>query len=107
MTTPAVPPRILLCADEEARVGDVRRLLEQAGNEVAWQAVNGSESRPAAYQLVVLDAGGDAGAALHFCRRLRAGLADAFVPVLFLTADPSPAARLAGLESGADTYLLR
>src|SRR5436309_1312992 len=90
MTSAAVPPRILLCADEESRVGDVRRLLEQAGNEVAWQAVNGSESRPAAYQLVVLDAGGDA------C-----------VPVLFLTADPSPAARLAGLESGADTYLLR
>ena len=44
---------------------------------------------------------------LRFCRRLRQRLGDVFVPVLYVTADAAPAARLAPFEAGADTYLLR
>jgi sigma-B regulation protein RsbU (phosphoserine phosphatase) len=100
-------PRILLCAGHEAGAGDIRGLLEQAGHEVRCHTVNGTDPQDVAgYHLVVLD-GSRGGAAVQFCRRLRAGLADGFVPILFLTEDPSPAARLAGLEGGADTYLLR
>ena len=36
-----------------------------------------------------------------------ARLAEAFVPILFVTGDHSPAVRLASLEAGADGYLLR
>src|SRR5262249_22012829 len=34
-------------------------------------------------------------------------LADGFVPILFVTCNHTPTARLASLECGADTYLLR
>ena len=45
--------------------------------------------------------------ALSFCRQLRMLLADKFVPILFVTDNHTPGVRLASLESGADTYLLR
>jgi sigma-B regulation protein RsbU (phosphoserine phosphatase) len=107
MPSPSGPSRVLLCAAEEAGAGDVRRLLEQAGHEVRCQPLGGAPPHDlAAYHLIVLDGGRDGAAAGQCCRRLRAGLGDAVVPVLFLTADPSPAARLAGLEAGADAYLL-
>src|SRR5262245_59170926 len=100
--------RVLLCADQEAAVSDVRGLLEQAGYAVRWHGVNGREPDDlAAHHLVILDDGAPGGAALRFCRRLRTGLTDAFVPILFLTEDHSPTTRLASLEGGADTYLLR
>jgi phosphoserine phosphatase RsbU/P len=107
MISPSGPSRVLLCAAGEAGDGDVRRLLEQAGHEVRYHPLGGAppDDLPA-YQLVVLDGGRDGAAAVQCCRRLRAGLGEGFVPVLLLTADPSPAARLAGLEAGADTYLL-
>jgi sigma-B regulation protein RsbU (phosphoserine phosphatase) len=105
MLSPSGPSRVLLCAAEEA--GDVRRLLEQAGHAVHCHPLGGPAPHDlAAYHLVVLAAGRDGPAAVQCCRRLRAGFGDAFVPVLLLTADPSPAARLAGLEAGADAYLL-
>jgi phosphoserine phosphatase RsbU/P len=108
MKPPFPSPRVLLCADQEAAVGDVRTLLEQAGYAVRWHGVNGREPDDlAAHHLVVLDDGAPGGAALRFCRRLRVGLTDAFVPILFLTGDHDPATRLASLEGGADTYLLR
>src|SRR5262249_47374978 len=73
----ASPPRILLCADTEPAVVDVRRLLEQAGHEVHWHAVNGSTPEAvAAFQLVVLQGSAAAPGPLQFCRRLRAGLQD-------------------------------
>jgi phosphoserine phosphatase RsbU/P len=107
MISPSGPSRVLLCAAGETGDGDVRRLLEQAGHEVRWHPLGTAPPDDlAAYQLVVLDGGRDGAAAVQCCRRLRAGLGEGFVPVLLLTADPSPAARLAGLEAGADTYLL-
>lgn len=105
-STPA-PARVLLCADQEASVADVRGPLEQTGLQVRWHAA--AHSVPPdldTFHLLLLDGSRDP-AVLPCCRRLRAALADAFVPILFLTADPSPAARLAGLANGADTYLLR
>jgi sigma-B regulation protein RsbU (phosphoserine phosphatase) len=46
-------------------------------------------------------------AALAWCRELRRRQGESYVPILFISADASPAQRLASLESGADTYLLR
>jgi sigma-B regulation protein RsbU (phosphoserine phosphatase) len=107
MTQPA-PARILLCADREADSADVRPLLEKAGHEVMCQAFE-----PAflvdlpTYHVVILEGSRAPREAVQFCRHMRTRLADAFVPILFVTDDHSPGARLAGLEGGADTYLLR
>jgi serine phosphatase RsbU (regulator of sigma subunit)/CheY-like chemotaxis protein len=100
--------RVLLCADEPAAVADVRGVLEQAGHAVGWQSLGDpGPDGPPAYDLVVVEGSRQAGAALRFCRRLRARLGDAFVPILFVTGDHSPTARLASFEGGADTYLPR
>ncbi len=105
---PASALRILLCADTAASVDDTRRLLEQAGHAIDTHPLTLDDPADlAAYQLVVLDGTARAAEALQFCRRLRVRAGDGFLPILFLTADHAPAARLASLECGADAYLLR
>jgi sigma-B regulation protein RsbU (phosphoserine phosphatase) len=99
--------RILLCA-QAGRVEDVRRLLEQGGHDIGWHALNESEPEDlAAYHMVVLDDGRLGHEGVRLCRRLRAGLSACFMPILYLTSDPTPEARQASLEGGADGYLLR
>ena len=101
-------PRVLLCAKEASAVEDVRRLLVQEGYVVGDQAFDGAEAANLqAQQLVVLDSSHAGLAGPTFCRRLRNRLGDCFVPILAVTSDPSPSARFANLESGADANLLR
>ncbi len=101
----AAPPRVLLCAGEPAAVEDVRGLLDSAACRVVWHPL-AADPDPAGLHLAIIDGGAD-GEALRFCRRLRDRLGDTFLPILYVTADASPAARLAPFEAGADTYLLR
>ncbi len=104
---PAAAPRILVCAAAPAFAEDLGRHLGQAGYAVGRHAPEAADPPDLApYHLILLE-GGPEGAALQFCRRLRARLTDNFVPILYVTADPSPAGRLASLEAGADTYLLQ
>jgi sigma-B regulation protein RsbU (phosphoserine phosphatase) len=100
-------PRILLCADEPGTVEDVRRLLDAAHCEVVWHALGAPEFDTTGFRLAMIDGGRADGTALPFCRRLRGRFGDAFVPVLYITADATPEARLAPFEAGADTCLLR
>jgi len=102
------PARILLCADSAATVDDARAVLEHAGHAVTFHALGGPDPRePDSYLLVVVDGGREIARALDFCRRLRARAGDGLLPVLFIIADPAPGPRLASLQCGADTYLLR
>jgi sigma-B regulation protein RsbU (phosphoserine phosphatase) len=102
------PPRILLCAEVAATVDDIRRPLEAAGLSITAHAFAASDPGDlSGYQLVILEGTAQAPQALQFCRRLRDRSGDAFLPILFVTADHAPAARLASLEYGADAYLLR
>jgi serine phosphatase RsbU (regulator of sigma subunit) len=102
------PARILLCANAAAPAEDARLLLQQAGYAISFHGLTRADpSEPAAFHLIVVDGGHQPGPALEFCRRIRARDSDHFVPILFITADGSPGARLASLECGADTYLLR
>jgi sigma-B regulation protein RsbU (phosphoserine phosphatase) len=104
----ATPSRILWCADSAATGEDVCHVLEQAGHSVSRLVLNGAEAdNLATYDLIVFEAGRSQWEIIQACRRLRTRLGDCFVPILFVTADPSPAVRLAGFEGGADTYLLR
>src|SRR5436305_2033308 len=102
------PPHILLCADPATEVGDVRRVLHEAHYGIAGHAFGAAEPENlAAFQAVVLDATRNAADCLAFCHRLRGKNGDGYLPTLYITDDPAPAARLESLESGADAYLLR
>jgi phosphoserine phosphatase RsbU/P len=99
-------PRILLCADSTAEVSDIRRLLLQARHHVDNNVLGDSYPPDlSAYQTVVLN--GNATQCLAFHQKLRSQITDGYLPTLCINADPTPAARLASLESGADAYLIR
>src|SRR4051794_4240054 len=102
------PPPILVCASQVNALAELRRLLAGGGHQVDGHLLGAPE--PAGldgYRLVVLDGGGCPAEALQLCRRLRGRVDEGFLPVLFVTDDHSPEARLASIEAGADTYLLR
>lgn len=101
------PPRILVCAPESSALAEMRHLLAGCGCELAGHLMsNPDPEQPSSYQLIVLE-GGPSEAALDLCRRLRERLGLLFVPVLLLSSERSPAARIAGFEAGADAYLAR
>jgi sigma-B regulation protein RsbU (phosphoserine phosphatase) len=101
-------PRILLCAEVETGVAEIRAPLEAAGHAVATHPISADgPANVADYHLVILDGTARSEQALQLCRRLRVRCGDAFLPILFITADDAPTSRLASLECGADAYLLR
>ncbi len=101
-------PQILVCADHMAELAELRRLLAAGGYEVAGHLLGTPDPDAlAGCQLLVVEGGRAGDAALDFCRRLRGRLDEHFIPILFVTGDHRPEARLASFEAGADTYLLR
>jgi sigma-B regulation protein RsbU (phosphoserine phosphatase) len=101
-------PRILVCANQSAALAEMRHLLQGTGYEVGGHLLGMPDpEEPATHQLILLEGSRCAPAALELCRRLRDRLDELFVPILFVTDEPSPEARLASFEAGADTYLLR
>ena len=101
-------PVINLWAETGSSAEDLRPTLAKAGFIVTFHFLNAKDSidRNAA-SLFLIDGGGRTDEALKLCHRLRGGSHDPLVPILYVTTDASPAARLACLEAGADTYLLR
>jgi two-component system response regulator MprA len=100
-------PRVLVVDDDEKITSFLRRALAYEGYQVDV-ASNGqvalNQALEAPPDLVVLDvmmAGLDG---LEVCRRLRAG---GDVPVLMLSARDGVAARVHGLDAGADDYLVK
>jgi sigma-B regulation protein RsbU (phosphoserine phosphatase) len=106
--SPAGRARILVCASHDNAVAELRRVLQGPGHD-ADGCLLGPDlpADPGRFRLVVVEGAGQADAALDFCRRLRARLADRFVPVLVVTDDPAPDTRLASFAAGADACLLR
>lgn len=97
-----------MCGTEAVALDDVKRLLEDAGHQTALHSFStGEPADLLSCQLVIVEASGLAGPAHSLCRLVRARTADDFVPILLLSDDHAPPARLAGFESGADAYLLR
>lgn len=100
-------PRILIVEDEKEIAGYLRRGLAFEGFnvEVASDGPGGivaARERPA--DLVILDLMLPGMDGLEVCRRLRAG---SDVPIIMLTARETVPDRVAGLESGADDYLVK
>jgi two-component system, OmpR family, response regulator PrrA len=104
----AAPPRVLVVDDDEAIVDSLRRGLELEGYAVVT-AGDGSEALSAVSSLqvdaVVLDVGlPDLSGRVVAARMRAAGLA---TPILILSALDQVDDRVAGLEAGADDYLVK
>ena len=99
--------RLLVIDDDEQLLTALRRALAYEGYDVAV-APAGEEglrlARDTPPDLVVLDVHLPGIDGLEVCRRLRAG---GDVPVLMLTARDEVADRVAGLDAGADDYLVK
>ncbi len=104
----SVSSHLILCADSAPAVDDVRPALEKAGFAVKLHVLGeGDLINGAGSNLVLVDGSRRPDEALKLCQRLRSRQLENYVPILFVTGDVSPGSRLASLESGADTYLLR
>src|SRR5215212_5645380 len=100
--------RILVVEDEHKLAAVIRRGLEEHGYavDVAYDgddALGMAEMEP--YDLIVLDIMLPGIDGLTVCRRLRSGRRN--MPVLMLTARDTVDDRVAGLDSGADDYLVK
>ena len=100
--------RILVVDDEPAVQNALSRALSLERYDVA-QAVDGREALErlgaAAYEVVILDISMPHIDGLEVCRRLREG--GDRTPVLMLTARGEIDDRVAGLDAGADDYLVK
>jgi two-component system response regulator MprA len=100
--------RILVVDDEPAVQTALSRALTLERYDVA-QAVDGLEAlqrlSDAAYEVVILDVSMPRMDGLEVCRRLRDG--GDRTPVLMLTAREQVDDRVAGLDAGADDYLVK
>ncbi len=107
MNAPTQRPTILLVEDEQAITEPLAEALEREGflPTVAETAADAMESAAgSAPDLVLLDIGLPDGSGLDVCRELRR---DSEVPIIMLTARGSEADRVAGLELGADDYIVK
>jgi len=100
--------KILLVEDDHLLGDGIRSGLAQAGFAVDW-AHDGREAELAlaaeTYDAVVLDLGLPKLSGSEVLRRARAG--GVALPVLILTARDTVADRVAGLDGGADDYLVK
>jgi two-component system response regulator QseB len=100
--------RLLLVEDDRMLGAGVERSLRRAGHAVDW--VHDGEAAEGAlatepYDLVLLDLGLPRKGGIDVLRWLRRRGKD--VPVLVLTAQDGVADRVAGLDAGADDYLVK
>jgi sigma-B regulation protein RsbU (phosphoserine phosphatase) len=104
---PAPAAHLLLCTDAAPEADDVGAFLQNAGYAVSRHALEVEPADVTPYHLLVVEGSRAGGVGLALCRRLRARRGEQFLPILHVTGDVDPAARLASLEAGADAYLLR
>ncbi len=107
MNVPGQRPTILLVEDERAITEPLAEALEREGfvASLAGTAAEALEKATgAAPDLVLLDIGLPDGSGLDVCRELRR---QSEVPIIMLTARGAEADRVAGLELGADDYVVK
>lgn len=100
--------RVLLVEDDTLLGAAVRDQIAADGHSVDWATRLDAASdhlRVAAYQLILLDLMLPDGQGLDFLRRRR--LAGDDTPVIILTARDQLSDRIAGLNGGADDYLVK
>jgi sigma-B regulation protein RsbU (phosphoserine phosphatase) len=101
-------PTTILCVGTFEAVAELRRILQAADLPVDGRDLDTDVPQQLKHAaLVVIDGSRRSEEALQRCQRLRTASGDSFIPILYVTADASPRARLSCLESGADAYVLR
>lgn len=102
-------PRRILIIEDHRDIADLVALHLRDGGmqvEVAYDGTRGlALALQTGYDLVILDLMLPGVEGLELCRRLRRNAV--YTPVLMLTARSSEADRVAGLEIGADDYLIK
>jgi DNA-binding response OmpR family regulator len=100
-------PRILLVEDDAAIASGLTRVLDSQGYDVVHLARGGPAPAAATpdIELVILDLGLPDVDGLDVCRKLRAARPD--LPVLILTARDQELDVVAGLDAGADDYVVK
>jgi DNA-binding response OmpR family regulator len=100
-------PRILLVEDDAAIASGLIRVLDSQGYDVVHLSRGGPALAAATpdIELVVLDLGLPDVDGLDVCRKLRAARPD--LPVLILTARDQELDVVAGLDAGADDYVVK
>jgi DNA-binding response OmpR family regulator len=100
-------PTILIVEDDDAIAQGLVRVLEMQGYTVTQQGIGAGAVRAAAapVSLVILDLGLPDVDGLDVCRRLRA--AHSRLAILILTARDHELDVVAGLDAGADDYLVK
>jgi two-component system, OmpR family, response regulator MprA len=104
---PERPPRVLVVEDDEEIAQVLQRSLRMEGYEVRTSADGEAALADAdafSPDLVILDLGLPKLDGIDVARTLRA---DGDVPILMLTAREAVDARVAGLDAGADDYLVK
>jgi two-component system response regulator QseB len=100
--------RLLLVEDDRLIGRGVQETLRDEGYAVDWVR-DGAEALVHAssgvHDLVILDLGLPTTDGIEVLRRLRAGAS--LVPILIVSARDAPHARVAGLDAGADDYLIK
>jgi len=106
----AVKGRILVVDDQDANRLLMRDLLESQGHEVL-EATGGTEALQrvgeAMPDVVLLDIGMPGMDGFEVCRRLKADLVTASIPVLLVTAMTQRDQRLLGIGAGANDYITK
>ncbi len=105
-----MPARILVVEDEPAIQELLAINLQQAGHETisALTAEQGyAQVQQALPDLILLDWMLPGMSGLEFARRLRANPRTQAVPIIMLTAKAEERDKLAGLETGADDYMVK
>ncbi|MFY1636167.1 response regulator transcription factor [Solwaraspora sp. WMMB335] len=96
--------RILLVEDDYRIAGIVKTALEHDGYHVVHVPMAADALAAPQCDLVLLDIGLPDGDGLTLCRQLRR---DSDVAIILLTARGDERARIAGLRSGADDYIVK
>ena len=102
------PSTVLLIGSEPAATEQVHHLLTIQGHNV--HCLRTDESLPdeaSSYHLAIVEASGCPEEKLSWCQQLRARGAELFLPLLYITPDPSAGVRLASFDAGADACLVR
>jgi DNA-binding response OmpR family regulator len=111
MTGVVAKARILIVEDEQDVASLIKHAVERSGEAQAEVVAQGDravqlvlEDRP---DLVILDLNLPEVDGMHVCRLLRARPETRAIPIMMVTARASEADRVAGLDVGADDYLIK
>ncbi|HET6443362.1 MAG TPA: response regulator [candidate division Zixibacteria bacterium] len=101
----------ILVAEDDLEIGELIRLILEFGGSEVTSARNGTDALKLAnrgnFDAVLLDVRMPGLSGLEVCRRLRAGENFRDIPIIFISARGQESEIHAGLNAGADAYVVK